>query len=657
MALVKALLVLLAMVTMTTAQFRHNANNVEPRGRLPGGRGPRSPCGSMRQAFIRLGGFSEETLVSGYDLCIDLSRVSPDGATKVEAFNPDGERGVIVSLEHEPTYTIAIVHSTNISHAPNDKRVIFQFEGAKGLRVGQAELKLTVIWLSLDVDTDRDGVVDVNSPYKNSWAWGPNGHGAIVLANLDKDAGNTFAHMRDSDDDVVSGPPDLQDLAAMRVHSDGPPQLHPDYKLVLFIDETSVPYVRVFGNRGRTKFIGPRLASMAIAYPGSYGSHKYEVEALSYAHSFFDGFIRLHLALKKGNDIVFQDTVQFKVSPWLMTSNLLPADIVFMSRADTNGNFVREMQTFIEENMSTTVRTCPREVCRDDRWIQDQLEFGYTEVPKNPPMSAVLKSPRVNGLKDYGYTNILGPNVAFVEYQSAGSTELDYFGNLEVSPPVTVNNTVYPLGRIYYGNGNYPGGWRGRKTSNALIGFLEAQIIQAPIELFSDWLFVGHVDEFMSVIPAPNTEKGFKIVLSSTRAFYDIMNDLQGSRYGDLLMFADKPLSFYRGEADITVSQFLSNDKFYDVNQRCQEYLDYNRGILTRELGLDHSDVIEIPAIYDTVMGRDNVMRVTGYFPNLVNLLVLNNYVILPKPYGPVIRGVDVLANNVKNIMHDLGLS
>ena len=32
-------------------------------------------------------------------------------------------------------------------------------------------------------------------------------------------------------------------------------------------------------------------------------------------------------------------------------------------------------------------------------------------------------------------------------------------------------------------------------------GFLGAQQVQAPVEVYSDWLSVGHVDEFLSFVP------------------------------------------------------------------------------------------------------------------------------------------------------------
>jgi len=31
--------------------------------------------------------------------------------------------------------------------------------------------------------------------------------------------------------------------------------------------------------------------------------------------------------------------------------------------------------------------------------------------------------------------------------------------------------------------------------------FLYAQQVQAPVELYSDWLAVGHVDEFLTFVP------------------------------------------------------------------------------------------------------------------------------------------------------------
>lgn len=51
-----------------------------------------------------------------------------------------------------------------------------------------------------------------------------------------------------------------------------------------------------------------------------------------------------------------------------------------------------------------------------------------------------------------------GPDFGYVTRgpQTGGVTDLDSFGNLEVSPPVTVGKKKYPLGRILIGDSSYP---------------------------------------------------------------------------------------------------------------------------------------------------------------------------------------------------------
>lgn len=45
----------------------------------------------------------------------------------------------------------------------------------------------------------------------------------------------------------------------------------------------------------------------------------------------------------------------------------------------------------------------------------------------------------------------------------------------------------------------------------ALRDFLYAQRVQAPVELFSDWLMAGHVDEFLCFIPTRDKSEGDKV--------------------------------------------------------------------------------------------------------------------------------------------------
>lgn len=53
--------------------------------------------------------------------------------------------------------------------------------------------------------------------------------------------------------------------------------------------------------------------------------------------------------------------------------------------------------------------------------------------------------------------------------------------------------------------------------SKLVLDFLYSQVIQSPIELYTDWLTVGHVDEFLSFVPAPDRKVWAPILLSNLK--------------------------------------------------------------------------------------------------------------------------------------------
>ncbi|NXT10887.1 PADI2 deiminase, partial [Prunella fulvescens] len=83
--------------------------------------------------------------------------------------------------------TVLRFSMSQASSEVNDNKVTVSFYAEGGKPINQAGVFLTGIGISLDVDADRDGVVEKNSPNKASWAWGPEGHGAILLVSCDKE--------------------------------------------------------------------------------------------------------------------------------------------------------------------------------------------------------------------------------------------------------------------------------------------------------------------------------------------------------------------------------------------------------------------------------------------------------------------------------------
>ncbi|NXP42038.1 PADI2 deiminase, partial [Leiothrix lutea] len=83
--------------------------------------------------------------------------------------------------------TVLRFSMSRASSEVNDNKVTVSFYAEGGKPINQAGVFLTGVGISLDVDADRDGVVEKNSPNKASWTWGPEGHGAILLVSCDKD--------------------------------------------------------------------------------------------------------------------------------------------------------------------------------------------------------------------------------------------------------------------------------------------------------------------------------------------------------------------------------------------------------------------------------------------------------------------------------------
>lgn len=191
---------------------------------------------------------------------------------------------------------------------------------------------------------------------------------------------------------------------------------------------------------------------------------------------------------------------------------------------------------------------------RGDRWIQDEVEFGYSEAPTHV-LPAVFDSPRDRQLDAFPERSLLAADFGHLQIGGSTPSSLDSFGNLEVSPPVTVRGRHYPFGRIVFGRrayGDY--GPNTRLMMPTLRQFFYAQKVQSPIEIFTDWLAIGHVDEIFTFVPADN-DKGFLLLAASPRRARAILMRLREQGHGKVKLFEglrrEGPRSRY--SAEITV--------------------------------------------------------------------------------------------------------
>ncbi|XP_012381402.2 protein-arginine deiminase type-4 isoform X1 [Dasypus novemcinctus] len=568
---------------------------------------------------------------------------------------PKGSSKWPLDLELEVT-----VRMKAASGSMSDRKVQISYYSPKGPPV-KALLYLTGVEISLQADISRTGKLKPAGTLKDqgTWTWGPYGQGAILLVNCDKD--NPRSATMDCEDDVVRDHRDLQDMSLMTLRTQTPGNFFTKHRLVLHVARSEMDKVRVFqAKRGELVskaevVLGPEQPSHPLEVPGGQHTAVFYLEGLAFPDASFRGLITLTVSLLDTSNprlpeaLVFQDSVVFRVAPWIMTPNTQPPQEVYACRIIENDCFLKAVNTLAKKAKCKLV-ICPEEENMDDQWMQDEMEIGYIQAP-HKTMPVVFDSPRNRGLKDFPIKRVLGPDFGYVTQnpQTGLVTGLDSFGNLEVSPPVTVGDKEYPLGRILIGNSSYPSP-QSRDMHQVLQDFLSAQQVQAPVKLYSDWLYVGHVDEFLSFVPAPD-RKGFRLLLASPRSCYQLFREQQQKGHGEALLFEGIMRKKLHKIKDI-----LSDKKLQEHNTYAQGCIDWNREVLKRELGLADRDILDIPQLFKLVEKSSNSLKAEAFFPDMVNMLVLGKHLGIPKPFGPIIDGRCCLEEKVRSLLEPLGL-
>ncbi|KAM8927000.1 protein-arginine deiminase type-2-like [Pelodytes ibericus] len=543
--------------------------------------------------------------------------------------------------------TTVEIQMTAPSTETNDGKIIFAYYGkGSDVPVDKSGLYLTGVEISLDVDADRDGSVENNNPHKASWTWGPDGQGAILLVNCDKDS--LFSRTVDGGDDIVLSKADLLDMSRMILRTRGPEKLPTGYHLLLYISSSDSKHLGVFHchNKVYSHVLGKQKLFFKARYTGT-NELEFFVEGLHFPDEGFNGLLTIKASLLESmvegipETPIFTDVVTFRVAPLIITPNTLEPVEVYVCSVKDNYLFLKEIKSLVSE-ANYKIQICFEYVNRGDRWMQDEMEFGYIHAP-HKSFPVVLDSPRDGELKDFPIRELLGPDFGYVTKiaKSSEVTSLDSFGNLEVSPPVTVQGKKYPLGRILIGS-SFPT-TTGRRMTKVVRDFLYAQRVQTPIELFTDWLYVGHVDEFMTFVPTSD-KKGFRLLLASPVTCLRVFREKKQEGHGDSTMFQGLETKRW------TITKILSTDVIVQENNYAQHCIDWNRDILKKELGLTEDDIIDIPALFRL----EKSGKALAFFPNMVNMIVLNKDLGIPKPYGPIIKETCCLEDYVLSLLKPL---
>jgi protein-arginine deiminase len=345
-----------------------------------------------------------------------------------------------------------------------------------------------------------------------------------------------------------------------------------------------------------------------------------------------------------------EEKIPCGVAPFLLSSCLDPAEHVQVVKTKATEQFVRNLEPLVDAAGASLEIVEGVSIPEHDIWMQDAVEIGYATDGERV-MHVALHGNRGRELDAMFAKQKLGRDFGVIkkgDFRGKPAEWIDWYGNLEVSPPVKARGRDFRNGRVYAGT-------QGERAMHPeVIEFLEAQGAQGPVLwLDTSWLVIGHVDETVSWVPS-KVGTPFRMMIPSPRLAVEILKQAERDAPGGILNRGTKREGDKPGEFERPVAEALRDKGLMVAQAHVQGKIDAVRRTLQDELGVADADVIEIPVLFNS----DNRWFPGRYFAetvNMVNGLLLGNDYIVPDPRGPLVNGKDVLLQAVKDRLEPLG--
>lgn len=316
----------------------------------------------------------------------------------------------------------------------------------------------------------------------------------------------------------------------------------------------------------------------------------------------------------------------------------------------------RFMKEIIEQDFHQIVEVNQR-FYTADQWMQDWGEIAVAQIKdKSQPQMIIVDSNRGRGLA--GLPKIFADlwDAYYIKNPRRG-VKGDYGGNIEVTPDnVLIQGTTSTtqLRNLFDEHG-----YSGRRAL-----------------LDTNWLQVGHVDEYVTFVPNPDAQGGYTIVksdpalafqliknateeeLNATNYIYretiwEIHEDLNNNAYTRIRNAnydLSKDVDILKAPHSKTLSLEARNARkqrlhwLVDLNTAISELIDQNIEILkTRIREVTNTperefQVVSLPTIFTGGKYGNEVYRCVAMMPGVVNMLILGDQLIIPDAQMPMLN-------------------
>jgi protein-arginine deiminase len=425
-----------------------------------------------------------------------------------------------------------VARSTRLDGVPVELLAEYLPPGAPAGKTETDRLVLARSGIDMDVDADRDGVVEdsfEDDVDEDQWAVGSANKGAIVLVNADDDDAD---HLPDNwashpavphtawdsepNDSSINSAADAEDIAPLVVRQVNLPAFPDSANIVLSV---SVPadepayFARFAANEririfypnqasggahsyaaGAAEIIGPDVGARAefVVTPGA-GQQDIAIFLGDQDATFgIEGLVHgamvdVLIAYQDATGLYSEDRVRVRNAPFILFDQVKAVDTdagagetVFVEDLDASNLDLRDVLTDVFTPGHVD------QASTGDRWHQDGYDPGYQSAPyRAMPMILGLNRGMRRGelLNPYTQEVLLRPGVGLVhDFQYLPDIE-SCGGNLEATPGDPQ--------RFFHGNDMH----------DEITAFLAAQGVQRQLALDTRFLSVGHVDELVSYAP------------------------------------------------------------------------------------------------------------------------------------------------------------
>ncbi len=257
-----------------------------------------------------------------------------------------------------------------------------------------------------------------------------------------------------------------------------------------------------------------------------------------------------------------------------------------------------------------------------DIWMQDIGEF--CAIARNGTWTeGIFDSKRGRGLAEVMPWLAKAWNQTYVANPSRNYRAGDYGGNIEVTP----DNI------LYYGD----------TMSEACEKFLlESGYQNRSIKLQTSWLKVGHIDEYLTIIPSRHSRCGYSIVRADPWYALDLIDGAGEADFNAMPREMGEFLKRVQAALrDPDHRKGTPEADFIELNRQIGELIEANISRLVSEIRRITGDtardipIMAWPTVFHNFNRGTELKHCIAYTPGVVNHLVLRDHLVVPDPFFP----------------------